>query len=104
METERLQASGLDAPEMIVRTCRRSTEVAMRHLVHMVLDDAWSSQLAAQRMLELVGGDLRILQRARARLLHASLERTTPITERALATLDLALHPVASPLHAVASR
>ena len=68
----------------------------MGHLVHMVVDDAWSKQVAAQRMLELVGGDLRILQRARARLLHASLERTTPITERALATLYFALHPAAS--------
>jgi hypothetical protein len=70
-----------------VRLRRGSTDAAMLHLVRVVLDESWSPQVAA---LELVGGDLRVLQRARARVLQAAMERATAITERALVTLELA--------------
>jgi hypothetical protein len=63
----------------------------MLHLVRVVLDESWSPQVAAHRLLELVSGDLRVLQRARARVLQAAMERATAITERALVTLELAL-------------
>mgnify|MGYP006315834139 CR=1 FL=1 len=74
-----------------VRLRRGSTDVAMLHLVREVLDESWSPQVATHRLLELVGGDLRVLQRAHARVLQAAMERTTAITERALVTLELAL-------------
>jgi hypothetical protein len=74
-----------------VRLRRRSTDAAMLHLVRVVLDESCSPQVADHRLLELVGGDLRVLQRARARVLEAAMERATAITERALVTLELAL-------------
>jgi hypothetical protein len=74
-----------------VRLRRGSTDVAMLHLVRVVLDESWSPQVATYRLLELVGGDLRVLQRAHARVLQAALERATVMTERALITLELAL-------------
>jgi hypothetical protein len=73
-----------------VRLRRRSTDAAMLHLVREVLDESWSPQVAAHRLLDLVGGDLRVLHRARARVLQAAMERSTAITERALVTLELA--------------
>jgi hypothetical protein len=59
-----------------------------------ILEDTWSPQLAASRLLELVGGDLGSLRRARGRVLEAAMERSTPVTGRALATLDVVLGPV----------
>jgi hypothetical protein len=70
---------------------RGSTDVAMLHLVRVVLDKCWSLQVAAHRLLELVGGDLSVLQRARARVLQATMQRATPISDRAVVTLELAL-------------
>ena len=70
---------------------RPSTEFALLQVVHMVLDEAWSPKVAANRLLKRVDGDLIVLRRARARVLRAATERPTAITERALATLDLAL-------------
>ena len=89
VETEFAEAPGPDALEP-VRLRRRNTDAAMLHLVRVVLDESWSPQVAAHRLLELVGGDLRVLQRARARVLHAATERATATTERALVTLELA--------------
>ena len=70
---------------------RPSTEFALLQVVHMVLDEAWSPKVAANRLLKRVDGDLIVLRRARARVLRGATERPTAITERALATLDLAL-------------
>jgi hypothetical protein len=70
---------------------RPSTEFALFHVVHVVLDEAWSPKVAANRLLKRVDGDLIVLRRARARVLGGATERPTAITERALATLALAL-------------
>jgi len=70
---------------------RPSIEFALLQVVHMVLDEAWSPKVAANRLLKRVDGDLIVLRRARARVLRGATERPTAITERALATLDLAL-------------
>lgn len=89
METEFAEAPVWNTPEP-VRLRPRSTDAAMLHLVREVLDESWSPQVAAHRLLDLVGGDLRVLRRARARVLQAAMERSTAITERALVTLELA--------------
>jgi hypothetical protein len=76
---------------------RPSTDVALLQVVHMVLDEAWSPGVAAKRLIDAVDGDLIVLRRARARVLRSAAERPTPITERALATLDLALRRASPP-------
>jgi hypothetical protein len=92
VETELAEALGLQTPDpVVVRPARSGTDTAMLHLVRVVLDTEWSPEPAARRMLEVVGGDLRVLERIRARVLQAELERVTATTERALVTLDLAL-------------
>lgn len=92
METEPAELSGPDALEPApMRPRRTTTDAAVLYLVRVALDEAWSPQLAAHRLLDLVGGDIRVLQRARARVLNAARERATAITERALAILELAL-------------
>jgi hypothetical protein len=73
------------------RLDRRSDDVAMLHLVRMVLDEGWSAPVAARRLLDLVDGDRRLLHRARARVVHAATERASAVTKRALTTLDLAI-------------
>lgn len=67
------------------------TDAAVLHVVRVVLDETWSPRFGANRLLELVDGDLGVLRRARARVLRGATERSTRITERALVTLDLAL-------------
>ena len=76
---------------------RRSTELALLQVVHMVLDEAWSPVVAANRLLKRVNGDLIVLRHARARVLRGSTERPTEITERALVTLALALRTADRP-------
>ena len=63
----------------------------------MVLDEAWSPRVAADRLLKRVDGDLIVLRHARARVLRGATERPTGITERALVTLDLALRTAKRP-------
>jgi hypothetical protein len=63
----------------------------------MVLDEAWSPRVAANRLLKQVDGDRIVLQHARARVLRGATERPTEITERALLTLDLALRTARRP-------
>ncbi len=70
---------------------RPSTDVALLHVVHMVLDEEWSPKVAADRLLKRVDGNLIVLRHARARVLRGATDPPTAITERALATLDLAL-------------
>jgi hypothetical protein len=65
--------------------------MAVLQVVRVVLDESWSPQFGAKRLLELVDGDLDVLRRARARVLRGAAQRTTGVTERALVTLDLAL-------------
>ena len=76
---------------------RPSTDVALLQVVHMVLDEAWSPRVAADRLLKRVDGDLIVLRHARARVLRGATERPTGITERALVTLDLALRTAKRP-------
>jgi hypothetical protein len=63
----------------------------------MVLDEAWSPRVAADRLLERVDGDLIVLRHARARVLRGATERPTAVTERMLTTLDLALRTARRP-------
>jgi hypothetical protein len=92
MDTERPDARVPDTSgRLTVRPRRPSTDAALLHLVRVVLDEAWSPHVAAHRLVELVGGDLGVLQRARARVLRAATERATETTERAIVTLDFAL-------------
>jgi hypothetical protein len=92
VETERPDAPSPDTSGPRTACPRRpSTDAAMLHLVRVILDEAWSPHVAALRLLESVGGDLGVLHRARARVLHAATERATETTERAIATLDFAL-------------
>ena len=92
-----MEAGRWDAPSSdtsgLPRACPRrpTADAAMRHLVRAILDEAWSPHDAARRLLQSVGGDLSVLHRAHARVLRAATERTTGTTERAIATLDLAL-------------
>lgn len=68
-----------------------NTDPAALHIVRVVLDETWSPGFGANRLLDLVDGDLGVLRRARARVLRGAVERATGITERALVTLDLAI-------------
>ena len=76
---------------------RPSTDVALLQVLHMVLDESWSPVIAADRLLKRVDGDRIVLRHARARVLRGATERPTGITERALATLDLALRTAGRP-------
>ena len=79
------------APPVILRSVPTSTDAALGQLVRVILDEPWSPAMASSRLLALVGRDHAPLRRARVRVLDAAMERPTPITERALITLDLAL-------------
>jgi hypothetical protein len=81
----------------VVDRPRPSTDVALLQVLHMVLDESWSPMVAADRLLKRVDGDLIVLRHARARVLRGATERPTRITERALATLDLALRTAKRP-------
>jgi hypothetical protein len=83
-------------PDVVGRP-RPSTDVALLQVVHIVLDEAWSPRVGADRLLKRVDGDLIVLRHARARVLRGSTERPTGITERALVTLDLALRTAKRP-------
>ena len=68
-----------------------STRVVLLHVVRVAFDDGYSPSSATEQLLGLVGGDQLALRRARARLLRAASGPATPIVERALVTLDLAI-------------
>jgi hypothetical protein len=76
---------------------RQSTERALLQVVHMVLDEAWSPTVAADRLLKRVDGDLIVLRHARARVLRGATAQPSAITERALVTLDVALQTARRP-------
>lgn len=82
-------------PDVAARP-RPSTDAALLQVVHMVLDEAWSPAVAANRLLKRVDGDLVVLRHARARVLRGATERPSGTTERALVTLDLALRTASS--------
>jgi len=70
------------------RACSRMT---MAHLVKEVLDEDWSATTAAFRLRVLVGENLGVLHRMRARLRQVATRRQDGPTRRALATLDVAV-------------
>ncbi len=57
---------------------RPSTDIALLEVVHLVLDEAWSPRVAANRLLDAVDGDFIVLRRARARVLRGATERPDP--------------------------
>lgn len=67
---------------------RTTIDDAVLHLVRLVLDDTWAIAPASAALLEHVDGDLRVLRRARARILRGTTDRFTEISQRALLTLD----------------
>ena len=82
---------------MTARRDRRFDAVdrAIVQLVPLVLDDAWTAVAAATALRKRGHGEA-VLRRARARAWRALAERPSPVSERAVATLDLALslgHP-----------
>ena len=92
MATAPAGAPDWENPETdVVDRPRPSPDVALLHVVHMVLDEGWSPKVAADRLLKRVDGDLIVLRHARARVLRGATDPPTAITERALITLDLAL-------------
>jgi hypothetical protein len=67
----------------------------MLQLVRLVLHDAWAAVTAAAQLRERVE-DEAVLRRARAKVSWVLAERASRVSERAAATLDLALslgHP-----------
>jgi hypothetical protein len=72
-------------------------DAATYHVVRTALDEIWSPRVGANRLLELVDGDLDVLRRARAQVLRGASDRSTGATERALVTLDLALRTATLP-------
>lgn len=79
---------------MIAHRDRRPDPVdtAIVQLVRLVLDDSWSASTAAIVLCDLVE-DQAVLRRARTRVAWAAADRASHVTERALATLDLAINP-----------
>ena len=57
---------------------RPSTDVALLQVVHLVLDQAWSPRVAANRLLKQVDGDRIVLRHARARVLRAERPNGPP--------------------------
>jgi hypothetical protein len=70
---------------------RRTVEATLAHLVRVVLDEHWTAHRAAQAILEFTDHDRGVLRRVRARILRGTPAPTTPVTDQALATLDLAI-------------
>ena len=70
---------------------RVTTSFALAHLAKEVVDEDWSATTAAFRMRVLVGENVGVLHRMRARLRRvATLRQDEPI-RRALAILDVAV-------------
>jgi hypothetical protein len=63
----------------------------MVRLVRLALEEHWTAAAAARALLEATGHDQGVLRRVRAKVLRSSPEHATPVTGRALATLDLAI-------------
>lgn len=93
--------SGFSAASTIrPRSARRGAlgvDQALVHLVRVVLADDWTAPTAARRLLDLTGEDHALLRRVRARVWRGSTDGATPVTERALVTLDLAVAATGSP-------
>lgn len=74
------------------RVARRSVPGVVHVAVREALASTWDDIGAAQRVLESVGNDLALLERARASLRAVSgVGRPTPVRARALATLERAI-------------
>jgi len=90
VETASVGVPGATDPGMVGRH-HASTDTALGEVVRVALDETWSPKVGADRLLELVDGDLTVLRQARARVLRGADRRTSGTTERALVRLDLAL-------------
>ncbi|MGA3218349.1 MAG: hypothetical protein ABSE77_04595 [Acidimicrobiales bacterium] len=82
------------------RSQKGRLDMATCHLVKDVLDEHWSLETSTLRLRVLVGDDVSVLRRLRARLRRAAARRQTELTRRALATLDAVLvgYTTAGPL------
>jgi hypothetical protein len=71
---------------------RRFTPVdaAMVHLVRLVVDEGWTAARAGEALSRQIP-DTAVLRRARARVQRALVEGVTPVGNRAVATLEVAL-------------
>ena len=83
---------------MVGRYRLGTVDVAMRVVVRLVVDDAWSAIEAARQLRERVP-DESVLRRARARVIRALAERAGLFGQRAVATIDAAL--ALGPTHVV---
>ena len=72
------------------QTRHDGVDVAMAHLVRLVVDEAWTAQDAAARLLGRVR-QRAALRRLRTKVVLAQIERPGRFGERAIATLDAAL-------------
>ena len=73
-----------------VRAGRSSVDVAMLHLVRLVVDDDWSPASAGDRLREATPDDA-VLRRVHARVIRTLVERRGHLDDRAVATIEAAL-------------
>ena len=69
----------------------RRVDAVIIQLVRLVLDEDWSADGGATQLREHAGGP--VLRRALARVRIANIDRPTPVSARATATLEAALEP-----------
>ena len=76
---------------------RHDVEEAALELIHSVMADDWSSDVAGSRLWTRSRGNRHVLLLLRARVARHLAGRPTPIDERAAATLDAALRSTDTP-------
>jgi len=62
----------------------------MLQLVRLVMDEEWSAREAAQTLTELVGEEEAILTQVGARVRRADYDRSSALSQRAVATVEAA--------------
>lgn len=63
----------------------------MVQVVRLALEEHWTAATAARALLEATDHDRGVLRRVRAKVLRSWPDHRTPVTGRALTTLDLAI-------------
>lgn len=73
---------------------RPQVEDTAAELIHSVMAQDWSDEAAGQRVLDRARGDRHLLLVLRARIARRLIGRPSPIGERAVAALNVALDTV----------